>query len=213
MHAAPIHTHPSPREETASALSHALGLVGAAAAWPAAVDLLPRQPLQLAGFAVFVLTMALVYLASTVYHALPQGRAKRWLQRADHAAIFLFIAGSFTPFALHRLDGAISLAAFAGVWALALGGIVCKARGGLVCRWRSTALYVGLGWLAAAAALPVLPVLTPQQVALLLGGGAAYMLGAVFFLMDDRLRYSHLVWHLFVLAGSGCHFAALLLLH
>lgn len=213
MHAAPIHTHPNPREETASALSHALGLVGAAAAWPATVDLLPRQPLALAGFAVFVATMALVYLASTVYHALPQGRAKRWLQRADHAAIFLFIAGSFTPFALHRLDGTGGLAAFAAVWALALGGIWCKARGGLACRWRSTALYVLLGWLAAAAALPVLQVLTPLQLALLLTGGAAYMVGAAFFLLDDRLRYSHFIWHLFVLAGSGCHFAALLLLH
>lgn len=210
MHAAPIHTHPSPREETASALSHALGLVGAAAAWPAAVDLLPRQPLQLAGFAVFVLTMALVYLASTVYHALPQGRAKRWLQRADHAAIFLFIAGSFTPFALRNLHSTEGQLGFAAVWLLALLGMACKSLGRLRCPWRSTLLYVALGWVAAAAARPTLEALSPRAFELVFLGGAAYMVGAVFFLVDRRLRYSHFIWHLFVLAGSCCHFSAAL---
>lgn len=208
MHAAPIHTHPSPREETASALSHALGLVGAAAAWPAAVDLLPRQPLQLAGFAVFVLTMALVYLASTVYHALPQGRAKRWLQRADHAAIFLFIAGSFTPYALAALQRGEGGGTLAAVWVLALVGMALKLGDRLQHRLASTLLYLAFGWLVAAVALPMLAQLPPDSLRLLVAGGLAYSLGCLFFLLDRRLAYSHLVWHLFVITGSVCHFLA-----
>jgi hemolysin III len=145
-----------------------------------------------------------------VYHALPPGRAKAWLCRADHAAIFLFIAGSFTPFALRNLHTVAGLAGFGLVWALALTGIACKAGGRLRSPLRSTLLYVALGWVAAAAALPTLAVLSAGEIALIAAGGAAYMVGAVFFLIDHRLRYSHLVWHLFVLAGSGCHFAAAL---
>jgi hemolysin III len=203
---------PSLREEIANALSHGLGFLLAAAALPVvlASGWLPASPERLAGAAVFAVTMTLCFLASTVYHALPPGRAKRWLHRIDHAAIFLFIAGSFTPFALRNLHTGSGLAAFGLVWLLALAGIACKAGGRLRCPWRSTLLYVALGWLAAAAALPTLAVLSPHEIALLAAGGAAYMVGAVFFLIDHRLRYSHLVWHLFVLAGSSCHFAAAL---
>jgi hemolysin III len=152
--------------------------------------------------------MMLCFLASTVYHALPQGQAKRWLCRVDHAAIFLFIAGSFTPFALRNLDTTAGLAGFCLVWALALTGIVCKAGGRLRSPLRSTLLYVALGWVAAAAAWPTLAVLSARELVLIAAGGTAYMVGAVFFLIDHRLRYSHFVWHLFVLAGSACHFTA-----
>lgn len=203
---------PRPGEERANALSHGLGCLLAAAALPVglAAGWHPAQPHSLLGAGVFVLTMTLVFLASTVYHALPPGRLRRGLQRVDHAAIFLFIAGSFTPFALRNLHSAWGLAGFAGVWALALVGIACKAGGWLRCPVRSTALYVALGWLAAVAAAPTLAVLSTAEVALIAGGGAAYMVGAVFFLLDHRLRYSHFIWHLFVLAGSGCHFVATL---
>lgn len=202
--------HPSLREEIANALSHGLGCLLAAASLPVllAGGWLPARPGSVLGAAVFASTMMLCFLASTVYHALPPGRAKHWLCRADHAAIFLFIAGSFTPFALRNLDTDAGLAGFCLVWALALTGIACKAGGRLRCPLRSTLLYVALGWVAAAAALPTLAVLSAPQIALIAGGGAAYMVGAVFFLVDRRLRYSHLVWHLFVLAGSGCHFTA-----
>ncbi|MBK7262449.1 MAG: hemolysin III family protein [Rubrivivax sp.] len=200
------------REEAANALSHGLGCLLAAASLPVllASGWLPARPGSVVGAAVFALTMTLVYLASTVYHALPPGRAKQWLNRVDHAAIFLFIAGSFTPFALRNLDSDNGLVAFGLVWLLALLGIVCKAGGGLRCPLRSTLLYVALGWVAAAAALPTLAVLSAGQILLIAGGGAAYMVGAVFFLIDHRLRYSHFIWHLFVLAGSGCHFTAAL---
>lgn len=202
--------HPSLCEEVANALSHGLGCLLAAASLPVllAGGWLPARPLSVLGASVFALTMMLCFLASTVYHALPPGRAKHWLCRVDHAAIFLFIAGSFTPFALRNLDTDAGLAGFALVWALALTGIACKAGGWLRCPLRSTLLYVALGWVAAAAALPTLAVLSANEILLIAAGGAAYMVGAVFFLIDHRLRYSHFVWHLFVLAGSGCHFTA-----
>lgn len=201
---------PSLREEIANALSHGLGFLLAAASLPVllAGGWLPARPGSVLGAAVFALTMMLCFLASTVYHALPQGQAKRWLCRVDHAAIFLFIAGSFTPFALRNLDTTAGLAGFCLVWALALTGIVCKAGGRLRSPLRSTLLYVALGWVAAAAAWPTLAVLTAHELVLIAAGGTAYMVGAVFFLIDHRLRYSHFVWHLFVLAGSACHFTA-----
>ena len=201
---------PSLREEVANALSHGLGCLLAAASLPVllAGGWLPSRPGSVLGAAVFALTMMLCFLASTVYHALPPGQAKRWLCRVDHAAIFLFIAGSFTPFALRNLDTAAGLAGFCLVWALALTGIGCKAGGRLRCPLRSTLLYVALGWVAAAAAWPTLAVLSALELVLIAAGGAAYMVGAVFFLIDHRLRYSHFVWHLFVLAGSACHFTA-----
>jgi hemolysin III len=155
---------PSLREEIANALSHGLGFLLAAASLPVllAGGWLPARPGSVLGAAVFALTMMLCFLASTVYHALPPGQAKRWLCRVDHAAIFLFIAGSFTPFALRNLDTTAGLAGFCLVWALALTGIACKAGGRLRSPLRSTLLYVALGWVAAAAAWPTLAVLTAR---------------------------------------------------
>jgi hemolysin III len=156
---------PSLREEVANAISHGLGLLLALASLPvlAAAGWLPARPGGVLGTSVFAVTMMLVFLSSTVYHALPPGRAKAWLQLADHAAIFLFIAGSFTPFALRNLDSAQGQLGFALVWVLALTGIVCKVCGRLQGALRSTLLYVALGWVAAAAALPTLEVLTAQR--------------------------------------------------
>ena len=203
---------PSLREEVANAISHGLGLLLALASLPvlAAAGWLPARPGGVLGTSVFAVTMMLVFLSSTVYHALRPGRAKAWLQLVDHAAIFLFIAGSFTPFALRNLDSTQGQLAFALVWVLALTGIGCKLSGRLQGALRSTLLYVALGWVAAAAALPTLEVLTADEIVLIAAGGAAYMVGALFFLLDHRLRFSHLIWHLFVLAGSGCHFVAAL---
>lgn len=208
----PATTTPTLREEVANALSHGLGLLLALASLPvlAAAGWLPARPGGVLGTSVFAVTMMLVFLSSTVYHALPAGRAKAWLQVVDHAAIFLFIAGSFTPFALRNLDSTQGQLGFVLVWVLALTGIGCKLCGRLQDALRSTLLYVALGWVAAAAALPTLEVLTAQEIALIAAGGAAYMVGALFFLLDHRLRFSHFIWHLFVLAGSGCHFVAAL---
>ncbi len=199
-------------EEIANAVSHGLGFLLAAASLPVLVAFAARHGSRgsVVGAVVFSLTAMLLYLASAVYHALPRGRAKQWLQRADHAAIFVFIAGSYTPFVLGPLRGAWGWSLFGVVWALAALGVTAKLLDRLAHPWLSTALYVGMGWLALVALQPLVQAVGPRTLALLFAGGAAYTAGAVFFLLDHRLRYGHFVWHLFVMAGSACHFFAAL---
>lgn len=198
-------------EERLNALSHGIGFVAAAAAWPLLSDHAAQRGGALAAFgiAVFCLAAILVYAASMVYHALPEGRAKDWARRLDHASIFVFIAGSYTPFALGPLHGGIGEPLLAGVWGVALIGAGCKVRGRLQHRLASTLLYCALGWMALALLGP-LAARSGAAVPWLLAGGAAYTLGAFFYLADDRLRFAHFVWHLAVLAGSGCHVLAAL---
>jgi hemolysin III len=202
---------PSPREEFANAASHALGFVAALAALPVlAIDgTLRARPLP-SGVWVFAVTLALVYLSSALYHALPAGRAKRALRRLDHAAIFLFIAGSYTPFALRHVPGGTSWLVLGGVWAAAALGMALKLLNRLRHRGISTALYFAFGWLGLWLVQPAVDQLPREGLALLLGGGLAYTAGTVFFLLDRRVPYGHLVWHLFVLLGSGCHFVVVL---
>ena len=200
----------SPAEERANALSHGLPALLALAALPAAAAeaAVLRQPLQQAGLAVFFTTMVLMYLVSTAYHLVPVGPTKRLLRRWDHALIFVFIAGSFTPFALLGQQHGHGPAGLVGVWLLALAGLALKLAGRLQRPLPSTALYLAFGLLAALVARPVLALLSAEGLGLVLAGGLAYLLGSVFFLIDRRLRYSHLVWHLFVVVGSLCHVLA-----
>ena len=202
----------TPRDEQANTFSHGLGFVLAAAAWPVLRDVgeVHGGWLGAVGASVFATSMMLCYLASMVYHALPPGRAKRWARRFDHAAIFVFIAGSYTPFALGPLRDSVGLPLLAVVWAVALVGAACKVYGRLRRRLPSTLVYATLGWLVLAVLDPLMQSLGPQAMTLLVAGGACYSLGALFFLADERLRYGHFVWHLFVLAGSGCHVMAAL---
>ena len=144
------------------------------------------------------------------YHALPPGRAKLWLNRMDHAAIYLFIAGSYTPFALGVLHGGWGWALFAVVWAAAVAGVVIKLLDRLRHPGWSTGLYVAMGWLALLAAGPLMQRMSVPGLVWLLAGGLSYTLGAVVFMLDHRVRYGHFVWHLFVLGGSACHFFAAL---
>jgi hemolysin III len=196
------------REERANVASHAVGVLLAVAAMPVlAADSALRGPLRDLGVWVFAATLLLVYAVSSIYHAVPVGRSKVWWKRMDHAAIYLFMAGSFTPFALgHALGGPL----LAGVWAVALIGVALKLCGYLRNKAVSTALYLAFGWFVLAAAQPLLAALGRDGVLWLLAGGIAYTAGTVFFVLDQRLRFGHLVWHLFVLAGSGCHFVAVL---
>lgn len=197
-------------EELANTLSHGLGIALACLAWPLLADAARRQSgtLGVIGVALFSASMLLQYLASTVYHALPPGRAKQWARAVDHAAIFVFIAGSSTPFMLGVMQGPAGIATCALVWTLALTGASLKLRRRLTNRRVSTGLYILLGWLALLAAWPGLRLLDPTALAWLLGGSAAYLFGTAFFLFDASLRYGHFVWHLFVLAGSSCHVCA-----
>jgi hemolysin III len=154
--------------------------------------------------------MMLLYLVSAIYHALPPGRWKRRFNRFDHAAIFLFIAGSYTPFVLGPLRGAWGWALFGVVWAVATIGMIAKVLDRLAHPGWSTGLYVALGWMAVVAIEPMLERIATDGLLLIVAGGLAYTVGAVFFHLDHRVRYAHFVWHLFVIAGSTCHFLAAL---
>jgi len=141
---------------------------------------------------------------------LPMNRAKRLFRILDHGAIFLLIAGTYTPFMLGPLRGALGWTLLGLVWALAIAGVVVKAIGGVRYPKLSTSLYIAMGWLVIVAIEPLRLNLPVVGFFWLLGGGIAYTAGIAFF-APKRLRYSHFVWHLFVIAGSACHFAAVLL--
>lgn len=199
----------SPGEEIANSASHAVALLAAMVAAPFIVaSAQPHGAASMAGAIVFAATMVLLYLASTVYHALPDGRFKQLALKLDHGAIYLFIAGSYTPFALLRPGGDWNLALLALVWAIATLGLVLKALNRLRTAWLSTGMYVLLGWLALAGALPLIDHLPHGGTHWLVAGGVAYTVGVAFFMLDSRLRYAHAVWHGFVAAGTGCHAVA-----
>lgn len=200
-------------EEIANAISHGIGFLLAVASLPILVVFAgPKAGTSyVVGACTFSVTMMVLYLASSVYHALPAGRVKQWFQRLDHAAIFLFIAGSYTPFALGPLHGAWGWSLLAAVWSIAVVGIVAKAFDRLTHPMWSTGLYVGMGWLVLVAIGPLVERMPTAGLVLLVAGGVAYTGGAVFYLLDNRLRFAHFVWHLFVIAGSVCHFFAALL--
>ncbi|MDH4392646.1 MAG: hemolysin III family protein [Aquabacterium sp.] len=198
------------QEERANAASHALGCLLALLAMPALAQQADaaRHPMHQLGVLVFITSMVLMYGVSALYHAAPVGAAKRWLRQCDHAVIFLFIAGSYTPFALAALQRGEGAGTLAAVWGVALVGTVLKLANRLRHQLASTLLYLAFGWLVAAMALPMLAALPQAGLHLLVAGGLAYSLGCVFFLLDRRMPYSHLVWHLFVITGSTCHFLA-----
>ena len=198
-------------EEIANSISHGLGFVGALAAVPFLIGAALRrsEAPDLVGVSVFATTLVFLYLASTLYHALPSPRAKPALRVLDHGAVYLLIAGTYTPFALGPLRGPWGSLLFALVWSLALLGILVTALGGLRYPRLMTGAYLALGWLGVVV-MRVLWVRVPLAgLVWLFAGGMAYTLG-VAFLTAKRLRYSHFVWHVFVLAGTSCHVVAVL---
>jgi len=199
-------------EEIANAISHGLGFLLAVASLPILVWQMARHgtAVNVVAVSVFAGTMILLYLVSALYHALPPGRAKVWLNRLDHAAIYLFIAGSYTPFVLGVLRGGWGWTLFAIVWSAAALGVTIKLLDRLKHPLVSTALYVAMGWVALLAIQPLLERVAPAGLAWLVAGGLSYTVGAIVFLLDSRVRYAHFVWHLFVLGGSVCHFFAAL---
>ena len=197
-------------EELANSISHAMGLVGAMIGAPILLLAAFRHASAffLVGTIIFIATMLLVYFGSTLYHAWPRTRVKSILQVLDHSAIFLLIAGTYTPFALGPLRDAGGLAMLGIVWTLALFGVVMKTtRGTLRHRKLSMTLYLGTGWLGLIFIRPFALAIPWSAVLWLIVGGIAYTAGTLFF-ANERLRYAHFVWHLFVLAGTSCHFAA-----
>jgi len=209
-HALPQPTQ-SVGEEIANAVSHGMGLLLAMIAAPVlVVNAVERgRVAEIIGASIFGAAMVLAYLTSTLYHALPMTRAKRVFRILDHGAIFLLIAGTYTPFMLGPLRGIWGWTLFGLVWGLALAGVVSKAVGGLRQPKLSTSLYLVMGWLVIVAIEPLWLKLPLSGFFWLVAGGIAYTAGVAFF-ASKRLRYGHFVWHLFVIAGTACHFAAVL---
>ena len=198
-------------EEIANSVSHGLGLLAALAAFPVIVIIAHQRGdlLGIVGASVFATTMVLLYLTSTLFHALPECRAKRVFQILDHSAIYLLIAGTYTPFTLGVLRGAWGWTLFGLVWGLAVAGTLMKALGGIRYTTISTWVYLAMGWLVLIAAKPVWTLVPGWGLFWLLAGGIAYSAGAAFY-MAERIRYFHFVWHLFVIAGTACHVIAVL---
>ena len=202
----------SREEEFANSLSHGLGLVAAVVATPFLIQQAVRhgEPAFIVGAGIFAATMVLLYLASTLYHALPFGRAKRVFRIIEHSAIFLLIAGTYTPFTLGVLRDAWGWTLLGLVWGLALAGVMLKALNRLTHPVLTTSLYLLMGWLIVIAANPLAARVPASGLLWLVAGGLAYTLGVVFFAFDSRLRYGHFIWHLFVMAGTACHYFAVL---
>src|ERR1700751_2976685 len=197
-------------EEIANSVSSGVALLailcGIPFLWGSAIH---HGALSLAGVIIFATSMVLLYLASTIYHALPRTKIKRLFRLFDHSAIFLLIAGPYTPFALGALRGVWAWTLFGVLWGLAILGIGFKAFGGLKYRWLSILLYVGMGWMALFAIRLFWLRVGLQGLLWIISGGLAYTSGIAFYLAK-RLPYSHLIWHLFVSAGTACHFCAVL---
>jgi hemolysin III len=197
-------------EEIANSISHGIGLAAALAATPFLVLYAVRRGDTgfIVGASVFAATMVLLYLASTVYHALPIGKAKRVFRVIEHSAIFLLIAGTYTPFTLGVLRGSWGWTLLGLVWSLAVAGVVLKAFHKMSRPIVSTGFYLLMGWLILIAVNPLYARLPASGLLWLVAGGVAYSAGVAFFASDSRLRYAHLIWHLFVMAGTACHYVA-----
>ena len=203
-------SHQSVGEEIANSLSHGVGFMAILAVTPLLVlSAIPHGAASIVGVSIFAATMAVLYLASTLYHAFPHSRAKRVFRVIDHGAIFLLIAGTYTPFTLGILRGAWGWALFGTVWGLALAGILFKVIGGLQYPIASTVIYVAMGWLVVVAIQPLWQRIPPAGLMWLVAGGVAYTGGVAFYALK-RVRYSHFLWHLCVLTGTTCHFFAVI---
>jgi hemolysin III len=202
----------SPREELLNRLTHALGAAFSAAGLVLLVvfSVLHGDAWHVVSTAIFGVTLVLLYTSSTLYHSFRSERTRQVLQKFDHAAIFLLIAGTYTPFVLVTLRGPWGWSLFGVVWGLAIVGVTLKFWFAGRFRLSSTLIYLAMGWLVLVALRPLRAALPAGGFRLLVAGGLCYTGGAVFYLWK-RLPYHHAVWHLFVLAGSACHWAAVFL--
>ncbi|MEO8343060.1 MAG: hemolysin III family protein [Gallionella sp.] len=209
--AVPLHEQ-SRGEEIANSISHGIGLIAAVVATPFLVVDASRRgdAAYIVGVSIFAATMVLLYLASTLYHALPAGKAKQVFRIIEHSAIFLLIAGTYTPFTLGVLRGAWGWTLLGLVWGLALTGVALKAFERMSHPVISTGLYLFMGWLIVIAADPMYERVPLSGLLWLVAGGVAYSAGVAFFVADSRLRYGHFIWHLFVMTGTACHYFAVL---
>ncbi|MGF1671626.1 MAG: hemolysin III family protein [Balneolaceae bacterium] len=197
-------------EEIANSISHGIGLIGAIIAAPflimhAATN---GDALTVIGVCVFITTAIILYFSSTIYHAAKQDELKQRLRIFDHMAIFLLIAGTYTPFTLGVLRDSIGWIMFGLIWGIAIGGIILKLLVGVKYPKFSTFLYLAMGWIALFAAKDMWLSMPPAGIIWLMLGGLAYTIGVAFY-AAPKLKYTHFIWHLFVLIGTTCHFFAI----
>ncbi|MBI9086648.1 MAG: hemolysin III family protein [Desulfobacterales bacterium] len=201
----------SPGEEIANSISHGVGFLAAVAVSPLLVfsAVQRHSAAGIVGASIFAFTMVLLYFTSTIYHSLARNKAKQVFQILDHGAIYLLIAGTYTPFTLGVLRGPLGWTLFGLVWGIAVAGVTLTSIGGIKYKKLSTILYLAMGWLIVIAAKPLWLHMPPWGLFWLMAGGAAYTAGVGFY-AAKRMRYAHFVWHLFVIAGTACHVIAVL---
>ena len=203
------HDHESPREERANAITHGIGALMALVGGTVLVTLSAAfgNGWQLAGAIVFSVALVMLYVASTLYHASQDRIVRGRMKVFDHCAIYVLIAGTYTPFTLVGLreDGGWWL--FAAIWSFAVAGVVFKLFFTGRFKGLSTLIYLGMGWMVVLAIKPFLRQIPMDTLAWLLGGGLAYTFGTIFY-MSRRIPFAHAIWHAFVLIGSACHFVA-----
>jgi len=205
------HRAQSGGEELANSLTHGLGVVLTLVVGPFLILAAVRSGdvWRVISASIYAATLLLLYTSSMLYHALRDAGAKTVFQRIDHAAIYLLIAGTYTPFTLITLRGPWGWSLFGVVWGLAIAGIALKGTFGNRLPAVSTAVYLGMGWVMLVALRPLTMHVAPKGILWLAAGGLFYTGGVIFYVRDERHRYSHAVWHLFVLAGSIAHFCAI----
>jgi len=198
-------------EELANSLSHGMALMVAVVAIPTLITsaLEQGEVAEIVGAVTFSATVVLLYFTSTLYHALPASRAKGLFRLLDHGAIYLLIAGTYTPFTLGVLRGRWGWMLLGMIWSLALIGLALKATTGVRYEKLSIGLYLLMGWLVLLVIKPLWLVMPAWGLFWLLAGGLAYTLGVAFY-ATDHVRYNHFRWHLFVITGTACHFVAVL---
>jgi hemolysin III len=198
-------------EELANSITHGIGLALSLGGFVVLLVLaaLRGTAWQIVGCAIYGTTLVCVYTASTLYHGIPLPHFRRILRTLDHSAIYLLIAGTYTPFLLVNLRGAWGWSLLGVVWALAMAGIVFKVW--FVDRFQilSTVIYIAMGWLALIAVKPLIAAVPMAGIIWLVAGGLLYTIGVLFFACK-RVPYNHAIWHIFVMAGSICHFLAVL---
>lgn len=199
-------------EELANGITHGIGLALSVVGFVAlvALSIVRGNAWHIAGCTTFGVTLVLLYTASTLYHSLRRPHLRRILKALDHTAIYLLIAGTYTPFTLVNMRGFWGWILFALVWSFCIFGIVWKLYH--VDRFLivSTVVYVAMGWLVLIAVKPLFAAVPLSGIAWLLAGGLFYMVGVLFFSLK-RLPYNHAIWHVFVMAGSICHYFAVVL--
>jgi hemolysin III len=199
-------------EELAHVATHVLGIVASLAAIVALALVAESNgagPWRMAGGVIFGASALVLFTTSVLYHSATSPALKPRLRLLDHSAIFLLIAGTYTPFALGVLGGAWGWTLFGLVWGLAILGIAAKVTLGFRFPVSSTVLYLAMGWIGVIAAKPLMESLTRTELTWIVAGGLVYTAGVPFYMWKSR-RYAHAVWHLFVLGGVACHFVAVL---